>query len=64
MNEEAVLNTLTEDDFQDTLKMAEELRMVHKCGRGTTMSAMMASRPKVSFDHMAAPVSEIMGGSL
>jgi hypothetical protein len=33
MNEEAVLNTLTEDNFRETLKMAEALRTVHACRR-------------------------------
>jgi hypothetical protein len=32
--------------------------------KGTISRVMVASRPKVSFDQMAAPVPEIMGGSL
>jgi ribosomal protein L12E/L44/L45/RPP1/RPP2 len=47
---QAVLNTLKEHDIQDVFKkMAEALGMVHMCG---------------SFDQMAAPVPEIMDGSL
>jgi hypothetical protein len=41
---QALLNTLTEHDFQDHLKIAEEVGTVHTCG-----SVMVASRPKVSF---------------
>jgi hypothetical protein len=32
--------------------------------QGTTSKVMVASRPKVSFDQMAAPIPEIMDGSL
>jgi predicted helicase len=42
---QAVLNTRTEQDFQDAFKkMAEALGMVH-----TTSRVMVASRPKLYF---------------
>jgi hypothetical protein len=44
---QAVLNTLTEHGFQDTLKTADELGTVHT--QGTTSSVMVASRTKVRF---------------
>jgi hypothetical protein len=32
--------------------------------KGTTSSVTVASRPEISFDQMAAPVPEIINGSL
>jgi hypothetical protein len=56
-----VLNTLTEHNFKDAFnKMAEALEVQKE----TTLRVMAASRSKVSFYWMAAPVPEIMDGSL
>jgi hypothetical protein len=49
---QAVLNTLTEHDFQDAFKNGRST--------GATSGEMVARRPKVTFNQMVAPVSEIM----
>jgi hypothetical protein len=62
---QAVLNTFTEQDFQDAFKkMVEELEMVHTCGRALLQGRWWPVGPKLVFDQMAAPVPEIMDGSL
>jgi hypothetical protein len=61
---QAVLNTLTELDFQDEFKKnGRNTGNGAYALKGATSRIMMASRPKVSFDHMAAPAPEIMNGS-
>jgi hypothetical protein len=51
-----VLNTLTEQDFQDAFKNCRSAGNGAYWRKGTTSRVMVASRPKVSFDEMAAPV--------
>jgi hypothetical protein len=47
---QAVLNTLTEHNFQDAVKkMAETLGAVLICGRDNFLRVVVASRPKVRF---------------
>jgi hypothetical protein len=55
---QAVLNTVTEHYFQDAFQNSRST------GNGTTSMVMVASRPKVSFHQMVAPVQEIMDYSL
>jgi hypothetical protein len=45
----AVLNTLTEHDFQDALKNGRSVGNGAYARRGTTSTAMVASSPRVSF---------------
>jgi hypothetical protein len=52
-----VLKTLTEHDFQDAFKKWQNCAYAWK---RTTSRVMVASRPKLAFDKMAAPVPEIM----
>jgi hypothetical protein len=62
---QAVLNTLTEHDFQDAFKkMAELLGTVHTLENGLLRWFYWPVSPKLAFDRMAAPVPEIMDGSL
>jgi hypothetical protein len=61
---QAVLNTLTEHDFQDTFKNGRSAGNDPYARKGTTTGVMVASRPKVIFDQMATPVPEIIDGSL
>jgi hypothetical protein len=61
---QAVLNTLTEHEFQDAFKNGRSAGNGTYGRKGTTSRVMVASRPKVSFDQMAAPVLEIMDGSM
>jgi hypothetical protein len=46
---QAVLNTLTEHDFQYAFKKRQALGTVHTRGRELQRKVMVASRPKVSF---------------
>jgi hypothetical protein len=46
---QAVLNILTEHDFQDALKNGRSVRNGAYVWKGTTSRVMVASRPKVSF---------------
>jgi hypothetical protein len=46
---EAMLNTLTEHDFQDAFKKRQKLWERFICVEGTTSRMMVASRPNVSF---------------
>jgi hypothetical protein len=61
---QAVLNTLTVHDFQDAFKKWQN--RWERCIRtdGSTTRVMVASRPKINFDQMTAPVPEIMDSSL
>jgi hypothetical protein len=62
---QAVLNTLKEKESQDAFK--KNGRRAGNCiyaWEGTTSWMKVASRPKVSFCHTAAPVLKIMDGSL
>jgi hypothetical protein len=55
-----VLITITEQNFQDALKKWQNvLGSGVYAQKRTTSRVMVASRPKVSFDQMAAPVPEI-----
>jgi hypothetical protein len=58
-----VLITLTEHDSQDAFKNDRSTGKSVYARKGTTLRVKMASRHKV-FDQMAAPVLEIMDGSL
>jgi hypothetical protein len=53
-----VLNTLTEHDFQDSLKMYRSCENVAYARKMISSRLMMASRPK--GHQMAAPVPEVM----
>jgi hypothetical protein len=60
---QAVLNTLTEHYFPDAFKKnGKSARYNAYAPKGTTLKVTVATKPKVSFDQMAAPVSEIMDG--
>jgi hypothetical protein len=60
-----MLNTLTEHNFQDPFKKTGRSAVKGAYTRkGIISRVMVASRPKVSFDKMAAPVPEIMDMSL
>jgi hypothetical protein len=62
---QAVLNSLTEHDFQDAFqKMVEALGTVLTSGRELFRGWWWPMGPKLVFDHIAAPVPEIMYGSL
>jgi hypothetical protein len=58
-----MLNTLTEHDLQDAFKNGRNAGNGAYMRKGTSR-VMVASSSKVSFHQMAAPVMEIMGGSL
>jgi hypothetical protein len=53
---QAVLNTPTEHDFQDALKNCRNARNSAYSMKETTSKVMVASRPKLVFGQMAAPV--------
>jgi hypothetical protein len=55
---QAVLNTLTEHDFQDAFKNGR------RAFKETPSRVMVVSRPEVNFNHIASPVPEIMDGSV
>jgi hypothetical protein len=59
---QAVLKTLTEHDLQDAFKKWQ--KHWERCIRMEGDYFEVASRPEASFDQMAAPVWEIMDGSL
>jgi hypothetical protein len=61
---QTVLNTLAEHDFQDALKKGRNVGNGEYTRKGTTSRVMLASRPKASFVQMAAPVQQIMNGTL
>jgi hypothetical protein len=62
---QAVLNSLTEHDFQDALKkMAEAPGTLHTSGRELLHGLCWPVGPKLVSDQMATPVPEIMDGSL
>jgi hypothetical protein len=57
--------TLTKHSFQDVFtKIAEALVMVHMWGREVLRGWWWPVGPNLVFDQMAAPVLEIVGGSL
>jgi hypothetical protein len=58
---QAVLNSLTEHDFQDAF-YGRSVGNGAYAQKGTTSRVMVARRPKVN--QLAAPVPEIMDGSL
>jgi hypothetical protein len=57
---QAVLNTLTEHDFQTAFKNGTSTGNGAYEQNETTSRVMVVSRTKVSFDQMAASVSEII----
>jgi hypothetical protein len=57
---QAVLNTLTEYDFQDAHKSGRNARNSAYAQKGTTSRVMVANSPNASFSQVAAPVPEIM----
>jgi hypothetical protein len=61
---QAVLNTLTEQTSRKHLKLAKALGTVHTRGRGLLRGWWWLVGTKLIFDHMEAPVPEIMDGSL
>jgi hypothetical protein len=61
---QAVLNTLTEHHFQDGFKKGRSTGNSAYVRMATTSRVMVASRHKLVFDQMAAPVAEIVDGSL
>jgi hypothetical protein len=59
----AVLNTLTEHNFQDAFKNGSSAGYGAYVEKEATSWVMVATGPIVSFDQMAAPVLEIMDTS-
>jgi hypothetical protein len=59
---QAVLNNLTEHDFQEKLQNGRSAGNGTYPQKKTTSKVMVACRPKV-FDQMTAPFPEIMYGS-
>jgi hypothetical protein len=53
---QAMMNTLTEQDFQDAFKNGNKAYVQ----KGTTLRVMVASRPKASFDQMAVSVPKVV----
>jgi hypothetical protein len=65
VNEEesqAVLNTLTEQDFQDAFKNGRNAGNDGYARKESTSRVMVASSSKVSFYQMVALIPEIMDG--
>jgi hypothetical protein len=58
----AVMNTLTEQDFQMHLNTAEIPRTVHTRERGLLRGRWWPVSPRLAFDQIAARVQEIMDG--
>jgi hypothetical protein len=61
---QAVLNSLTEHDFQNAIKDGRSAGNGAYARKGTTSRVMVACRPKLAFDQMAARVPEIMDGCM
>jgi hypothetical protein len=61
---QAVLNTLTEHGYHDAFRNGRRGGNSAYARKGTASKVTVGSRPKVSFDQMAAPVPEIMDGYL
>jgi hypothetical protein len=61
---QAVLNILTEHDFQDAFRNGRSAGIGACALKGTTSRVFVTSRPKVSVDQMAVPVPEIMDYNL
>jgi hypothetical protein len=61
---QAVLNTLTKQDFQNAFKKWQALGTVDVSWRGLLLGWWWLTSPKLVFGYMAAPVLEIMDGSL
>jgi hypothetical protein len=61
---QAVLNILTEHDFQNALKSGRSTGNGVYSQKETTSRVMVGSRSKLVFDQTAAPVPEIMDGTL
>jgi hypothetical protein len=61
---QAVLNTLTIHDFQDAFKNDKSAGNGAYARKRTTWRVMVANRPKVNFDQMAAPDLKIIDSSL
>jgi hypothetical protein len=60
----AVLNALTEHDFQDAFRKLQKRWELCIPAEWDYFEGDAASRPEVSFDQMPGPVPEIMHGSL
>jgi hypothetical protein len=60
---QAVLNILTEHNFQDAFKNGRSAGNGACAWKGTTSRVMVASRPKVSFPQMVGPVPQISDSS-
>jgi hypothetical protein len=54
-----VLNILTENDFQDAFKNGRRAGNGEYARVKTPSRMMVASRPKISFDQLAAPVLKL-----
>jgi hypothetical protein len=61
---QAVLNSLTEHDYQDAIKDGRNAGNGAYARKGTASRVMVACSPKLVFDQMSAPVTEIMDRSL
>jgi hypothetical protein len=61
---QAVLNTLIEQNSQHPLKNGRSSGNSAYAWKGDTSRVVVASRLKVSFDQIAAPVPENMDGCL
>jgi hypothetical protein len=61
---QAVLNALSEQNFQDAFQNGRSNGNSAYAPKGSTSKVMVASRSKVSFHQMAAPVQDIMDGFL
>jgi hypothetical protein len=61
---QAVLNILTEHDFQDALKNSRSAGYCAYSCKGTFLSLLITTMPKVSFYWMEAPVPKILDCSL
>jgi hypothetical protein len=57
---QAVLNTLTEHDFQDAFKNGRSTGNCAYAQKGTTSRVMVVSSATLIFEQMAAPVPKIM----
>jgi hypothetical protein len=61
---DAVLNSLTEHDFQDAFKNSRSAGNGAYTRKRTTSRVMVAIRPKLVFDQMEEPVPDIMNDTL
>jgi hypothetical protein len=57
---QVMMNAPIEHNFQDAFTKGRSAENGVYAWKGTTSRVMVASRPKVSFDQMMAPVPEMM----